>query len=252
MTPDSTLPHVRAHSREQLVDRACRHWEASRQAAARHHPLSPPSPFFTLALSREAGAQGSTVAEEVGRLLGWPVYDHQLLELIAEDMHLQARLLESVDERRQGWVLETALAFTSAPKDREWSPLVTESDYVHRLVKTVLALGVHGKCVIVGRGSAVILPPETTLRVRLMAPVRERIMTMSRLLGISEQEAARQVRTRDRERADFIQDHFLKDPADPRNYDLVVNASRLSVGSIAELLIETLHRLKAGRGETTR
>jgi cytidylate kinase len=159
-------------------------------------------------------------------------------------MGLAARLLESVDERQQGWLLETAKALLSAPRKGDWGPLVTESGYVYHLVKTVTALGAHGKCVIVGRGAAFILPAETTLRVCLVGSVPDRIATLCQELSISEGDAARQIRTIDRERSEFVQDHFRKDPTDPRNYDLVINAPRLSVTQSAELIEEALHRLK--------
>jgi len=81
------------------------------------------------------------------------------------------------------------------------------------------------------------------LRVRLIGPVRDRIATWSRNLGISEREAARQVRTIDRERADFVQDHFFKDPADQRNYDLILNVARFSVAMSADVIVEAVRQL---------
>ena len=185
------------------------------------------------------------MAQEVGRLLGWQVYDHELIEKIAQGMGLRTSLLESVDEREQSALLEMVEAFLSAPRKSDWGPLVAESDYVHHLVKTVLALGAHGECVIVGRGAVFLLPAPTTLRVRLVGPTPERIAVVKRTLGISEREAARQVRTMDRERTDFVQDLFQQNPNDPRNYDLVLNRSRLSVVPCAQLIVEALHGLQA-------
>ncbi len=234
------------HSMSELVERACRHWEAQRQLAVSRRDLSArATETFTIAVSREAGTLGTAVAEEVGRLLGWPVYDHELLERIAQDMGLRANLLNSVDERQQSWILEAAAAFLSAPENGDWGHLVTESDFVHHLVKVVLALGVHGECVIVGRGAAFILPADTTLRVRLVGPVRERVAAVSRELGISERSAARRVRIIDRERADFVQDHFLKDPNEPRNYDLVLNVPRLTPAVSARVIVETLRGFRS-------
>jgi cytidylate kinase len=223
------------------------HWESRRKAAdAQRRASLPPGELFTIALAREAGTQGTLIAREVGNRLGWQVYDHELLERIAVDMGLRTALLESLDERRQSWLLETAKAFLSAPTKGEWGA-VTESAYVHHLIKVILALGVYGECVIVGRGASFILPAKTTLRVRLIGPVRDRVATWSHNLGVSEREAAQQVRTIDRERADFVQDHFFKDPADPRNYDLLLNVARFSVARSAEVIAEALHRLAASR-----
>jgi cytidylate kinase len=228
------------------IEHLSRHWELQHSAAVAHPELSPrTSQGFTVAISREAGTPDQQVAQELGKRLGWQVYDHELLERIAQDMGVRATLLESVDERQQSWLLECVEAFLSAPEKSEWGRLVTESAYVRHLVETVLALGIHGECVIVGRGATFLLPKETTLRVRLVAPVKERIATLSRQLGISEKEAAGKIRTMDRERNDFVRDHFLKDPTDATQFDIVVNAGRWPTTTVTALIVDALHHLEA-------
>ena len=222
----------------------CRHWESRRKAGAEQGGQIPLHAAYTITISREAGTQGTAIAKEVGRLLNWHVYDHDLLECIAKDMGLRTNLLESVDERIQSWLLETAEAFLSAPVESDMGPVVTESGFVHHLVKTVLALGVHGECVLVGRGASFILQPATTLRVRLVAPAPERKATLRKNLGLSKRDAELKLQTLDHERIRFVQYHFFKDPTDVHNYDLVVNASRLSVPESAEVIVEMLHRFQ--------
>lgn len=203
----------------------------------RKEPAPDAGPHFTIALSREVGAGGTSVATTVGERLGWPVYDHELIERIAGQMHLRTPLLESIDERRRSWLLETVEAFSSGRT-------VSESAYVRHLVETVLSLGTHGDCVIVGRGAALILPPATTLRVRLVAELEDRIQNMSRERGLAQQDAANLIEALDRERVRFGRDHFRKDPSDPRQYDLVLNTSRLSYAACAGLVAEALRHLQ--------
>jgi cytidylate kinase len=239
-------------SRERIlgdqVERACRHWEAQHQTVVAQHDRSPPTPCaLTVALAREAGTRGTLIAQELGKLLGWHVYDHELLDRIAQDMGVRTTLLNSVDERAQSWMLESVAGFLTPPAEREWTSQVSESSYVRHLIETVLALGVHGECIIVGRGCAFILPPETTLRVRLVGTVKERTVVLANQLGISAREAAHKLRTLDRERSDFVQDLFSRDPADPRNYDLVLNTSRFSVAEVAELIAGVVHRMQVRR-----
>lgn len=230
----------------ELAERACQHWEAKRLAAAATPHFESPLPHaFSIALSREIGTQASQVAQELGRLLGWQVYDRQLLERIAQDMGLRTELLESVDERRQSWRAEIVQGLMAVP-------YVTEDGFAHHLVETVSALGAHGECVLVGRGSAFILPAATTLRVRLIGSVPERVAAWGQMLGISEQKAAEQIRKLDRVQADFLKHHFHKDPADPGNYDLVLNAPRLSVVQLAELIVEAYRRLVARQREKSK
>jgi cytidylate kinase len=222
----------------EAMAKVLQHWETRRKAEA-NQPGSPGerSRVFTIALSRESGARGTSTAREVGARLGWMVYDHELLERIAQEMKLRTSLLESVDEKRVSWLQECVEAFASVPS-------VSGSAYVKHLTETLLSLASHGECVIVGRGAAQILPVETTLRVRLVAPVEWRIAAMSQKLGVSKKEAARQVETIDRERIRFVEDHFRKEATDPARYDLVLNSSRFSVGACADLIVEALHRLE--------
>src|SRR5512133_3418472 len=51
-----------------------------------------------LAISREAGAGGSTVGEIVGRRLGWEVLGKELLDRIAHRFHSNRLMLDLVDE----------------------------------------------------------------------------------------------------------------------------------------------------------
>jgi cytidylate kinase len=225
-----------SNSLERLTEalaRAQRHWRERTQEAV--------ASALTIAMTRETGTSGPSVAHEMGSRLGWPVYDHELLEHIAQEMGQRVSLLESMDEKRQSWLRESLEAFASVPS-------VSESAYVSHLIETILSLGAHGKCLIVGRGAAQILPAETTLRVRLVAPLEHRITVISQRFGLSRSEAARQVQATDRERIRFIKDHFLKDPTNLHQYDLVLNTSRWSVAEAADLIIEGLRRLQKHAG----
>jgi len=229
------------HSPEALL-RAVQHWEA-------RHSTTPDSPSgvlprFTIALSREVGARSTSVGREIGLRLNWPVYDNELLQKIAEEMHVRVNLLQSVDERHVSWLQESVEAFASVPS-------VREAAFVRQLVETLLSLGIHGQCVIVGRGAPQVLPKPTTLRVRVIAELEDRINVMSQELRMSHRDAARYVETHERQRIAFIKDHFQKDPTDSLNYDLVLNSSTFTVTECAELAIQALHQLEAAKQRET-
>jgi cytidylate kinase len=210
---------------------ANQHWHLHHKPGETKHPL-------TIALSREAGTYGAAIAREVGNRLGWPVYDSELLQRIAEDLGIRRDLLKSVDERHVGWLTECLEAFSS-------SPTLSQTGYLRHLLETLLALAARGDCIIVGRGATKVLPMATTLRVRVVGPLEHRIEAVRREHGISHEEAARQVETTDRERDRFVRDHFNMDPTDPRNYDLVLNAVRFSKEECAALIIAALDCLRA-------
>jgi cytidylate kinase len=182
------------------------------------------------------GALGTTTATEVGKRLEWPVYDQEIINKIAEEMGKPSPKVRGVDERYFNWLEECMAGLLT---DYHVSPAA----YLKYLIGTVRALGVKGRCVIVGRGANFILPPETTLRVRLIGDLKDRIQVIGRRRGVSNREAARWIETTEAERVRFVQCNFGKNPADPQYYDLVLNTSRLSAAECADTIIHTLHAM---------
>jgi cytidylate kinase len=209
-----------------------------RAAEYPRRPEMPHPPRFTIAISREVGAGGRLVAREVGRRLNWPVYDHELLENLAGELHVDLDRLESIDERPGHWLVDCLNAFAAVAT-------VSEVTYFRRLLKLLLALGDQGECVLLGRGATFVLPAASTLRVRLLASHKDRVALIGRERGLNPSEAARYVDTTDVERIRFIKSHFHKDPTEPLHYDLVLNTSRYSVAECAEMIIGALRLLQA-------
>ncbi len=218
----------------EAVVRATEHWHARRQERS----TGSTARACTIALSRQAGARGTSVARELGRRLGWPVYDQELLKQISQELGLRENLVASVDERHVSWLGELLSSlFTQR--------VISESGYVHRLIETVASLSAHGHCIIVGRGAPFLLPAESTLRVRLVAPLADRIEVMSREFNVSRAEAEKRVRDLDRDREAFVREYFAKDATDPVHYDLVLNISRYTVAECADLISAGLEPLRA-------
>jgi cytidylate kinase len=229
----------------EAMARALRHWQ-TRGKGETVEPVAPtlaPTPApppLSIAISRQAGANGSAIAGAVGQRLGWPVYDKELIEKIAQELGLRTQLIESVDERRVSWLEECFRSFTPQRQ-------VSKEEYTQHLTRVLLSLAAHGECVIVGRGSAQLLPEATTLRVRLIGPLAARVAAIQKRMGFSAEEAKRWVETTEKQRTQFICDHFHKDANDPTLYDLILNTGRLTVEDCAELIVVSLTQLKEGK-----
>ena len=225
------------HQAEALL-LASTHWRNRQQANA--EAPSPVPTACTIAISREAGALGSSVGQELATRLGWQLYDQELLQRIGAEMGLRASLLASVDEHRTNWVRELVDGFAT-------HKTISSSSYVHHLIEMLLSLASHGECIIVGRGAPHVLPQESTLRVRLVAPRAFRISAIQKMRGLPADQAARWVDTADQERASFVKANFHKDLANPDLYDLIVNVARFPVPQVAGLIIAALRDLEQNR-----
>jgi cytidylate kinase len=153
-------------------------------------------------------------------------------------MGLQAEILEGVDEKQKGWIRECLEGLLPGKE-------VSDPAFVHRLLKAVATLAARGQCVIVGRGATQVLPPASTLRVRLVAPRADRIAAIQARRGLSRAEAEKWVDRTDAERTRFVRDHFHHDPGEAHRYDLVLNTARLGIPACAEMIVSALRRLQA-------
>jgi cytidylate kinase len=190
-----------------------------------------------LLISREKGAGGSTVGQLAGKRLGWQVFNNEIIDAIAQKAQVRRELIESLDERDRATIHDAV--------DRIFHPqTVGITEYQTYLSEILLTLGHQGNVVIVGRGAQFILPSSCGLRVRLVAPLAERIRRIASHEKLSLEAARVAVEGSDRERLKVIQRHFGQNAADPMNQDLIINTAEISAEAATEIVVTALqHKL---------
>lgn len=184
---------------------------------------------LTVAISREAGARGTTIARRVADILTWQAFDHDTLDYLAQNDTARAQFLADVPADALAW------ADAQLARLRRDRGLNAEGESL-RLVRLVLAVAARGNAVIVGRTAGFLLPPETTLHIRIIAPLDARVAYMAQELRLTRPEAVAEVRARDERRALFLDRTLAQDPADLTAYDAVVNSDRLGVEGTAQFV----------------
>jgi cytidylate kinase len=195
---------------------------------------------LTVAVSREAGSRGGTIARRVGRKLGWQVYNQELLEYIAQEGVFRQGMSEDLPAAAAAWAEERLQTLITEQH-------LSEHPSVLDLARVILALGAQGDVVLIGRGAGCLLPRDTTLHVRIVAPLEDRIAYLSQWLRLTVPEAAEQVRLRDSRRAEFLQTHFHRQPGDPYQYDLLLNSSLLGEELCADVIAQAARAKQAAR-----
>lgn len=186
---------------------------------------------LTIAVSREAGARGGTIARRVGRKLGWQVYDQELLEYMAQEAIVRQGVLDAPPTTPADWV-EARL------QQLIHDNALSEHPTIINLARVMLALGAQGQVVLIGRGAGCILPRETTVNARIIAPLEERIAYMGQWLRLTVEEATERVRMRDERRIEFVVNNCHRDPNDVHLYDVILNSSLLGEDVCAELIAQ--------------
>lgn len=188
-----------------------------------------------LLISREKGAGGSSVAQLAGRRLGWQVFDKEIVDAIAQKANVRRELVESLDERERT-TIEDVIEELLRPQ-----PFGTSS-YLAHLHEVLLTLGHQGDVVIVGRGAEYVLPSQFGLRVRMVAPVEDRVRRIASREHMSLKAARAEVARSDRERARVIRRQFGQDARDPLNHDVIINTAELTVEDATEVVMTALQR----------
>jgi cytidylate kinase len=184
---------------------------------------------LTVAVSREAGARGTTIAKRVGKKLGWDVYTQEHLEFLSANETARGHVLTGVPSGAAVWAGEHLDRLRS-------TGLLNLGTELGELPRLILTLAARGRVILVGRGAGFVLPRESTLHVRVVAPLEDRIAHMAQQLRLTRDAAADQVRQRDEQRVEFLVKHFQRRFSDLYDYDLVLNSRLLGEELSAELI----------------
>jgi cytidylate kinase len=195
---------------------------------------------LTIAFSREAGARGGTIGRRVGRKLGWQVYDQELLEYLLHDSSLQHGLGESLPPTASRWVEEQLRQLIERGQ-------VDQNSSIVGLARLSLTLGAQGRVVLIGRGAGFLLPRDTTLHVRLVAPLEDRVAYMSQCFRLTLDEARERVRVRDARRSEYLAAHLHRPPGEVQGYDMILNTSSLGEEACVELILQATRSKAAHR-----
>lgn len=183
-----------------------------------------------ITLAREHGALGS-LAEKIAEQLGFKLWNRELLEAIATEIGIDDARLADNDERAHSRLDETLTDWILGA-DR------SQTHYFATLRGIVRAIAREGSAIIVCRGANFILPPDKTLRVRVVAPLEARAAAIAAQKNISLREARHEARQVDHDREAFIRRSFRKNARDPTEYDVVVNTGSMPAEVVARVVAD--------------
>jgi len=198
---------------------------------------------LTIAIGRQAGARGRSIAVRVAELLGWQVFDQEMLSLLVQNAAARDELLSEIPPGAFAWANREVEKLSGSQRTAGGESLA-------ELIRFVFVLAARGEAIIVGRGAGLLLPVETTLNVRIEAPRSERIAYFAQWLRLTEADAAKEVDDRDRQRRSLHESLIGQRSDDSVRYDLALNSSRLGEAACAELIVHALRFKQLGEGSS--
>ena len=182
-----------------------------------------------ITMTREMGSLGRDVALGLADRLGLELVQHELVEHIAEKMHMQESSVNRFLEGKAG-LLE------------RWG--INENDMSLYTTEEMLAVAKRDNVLIRGWGATYVLREISHVTcIRVCAPVTMRARNVMDRVGIADLDVARkEVRRNDAAYARRMQQLFHVDYRDPMLYDMVFNTEKVSVDACIDMISETVSR----------
>ncbi len=193
-------------------------------SAARFN-LWPMEKKLIITIGRQFGSGGKAVADELGRRLGIPVYDSELITEAARKSGIAEEFFKQRDEKRRSLFI----GLKSGMDDEILFGIQSEA---------IRDLADKGSAIFVGRASDYVLRDRDCVDVFISAPLKARVGRIMERQGISESEAESLIERKDRGRAEYYDFFTFSKWGSASNYDLCLDSSILGIEGTAEMIID--------------
>lgn len=185
-----------------------------------------------ITISRQFGSNGQEIGRQLAEYLDIGYYNKEIMKQIAADLRIDLKFFSEGNRNESG--LYTVSGFTSWSKMTELSVnsqiFDKESAFIQEIAKRESA-------VIVGRCADYILKEyENCISVFCYSDLEDRIRWSIDEYHASVKKARKIVLEQDQKRANFYEFYTNRHWGDAKNYDLMINTSRLSTKEVVELI----------------
>lgn len=191
-------------------------------------------------VGRQFGSGGKLVALALGRKLGIPVYDQELITKAAEESGFSKDLFAKSDEKRN------MLAFSSFVVDVGRFGSVDNYMNDNQLFviqsNVIRSIADKGSAIFIGRCSDYILRDRKCLDVFVTADDAVRIKRVADRMNLSQEQAESLIRKKDRTRETYYNYYTFGNWGVASNYDLCVDSSILGIDGTADMIIDFTRR----------
>ena len=192
-----------------------------------------------ISIGREFGSGGHEIAEKLAKHYDMPLYDHNLLDKIAEERNLNSEELKSYDEVQDG-VFHRRVRGMSSSMTEHVAQL--QFDYIKEKANAGESFVVVGRC-----SETVLKDNKGLIAIFVNGAKDKKVARVSKKYELSESQAADLMKKKDRARKMYHNINCDSKWGDSRNYELVINSSKLGVDKSVQMLIQYIDARVANR-----
>ncbi len=196
----------------------------------------------TITISREYGSGGRAAAQKLAEKLGITCYDNEVISLAAKDSDLQPWEFHMAEDLKN-------TNFIYAMSVIRVSSDAAELSYAGRIFQVqseaMRKLAAKGPAIFLGRcGNYVLRSQKDAVHFVLCGSAARRAERAVTEYGLTAEDAEREVRRMDRQRAAYFGANTNWRWGDGAHYDLVINTDRLGVEGAVQAMLDYLAQLE--------
>ena len=181
-----------------------------------------------ITISRQVAALGDEVASALAERLGYKFINRKIIEQKLIDLGFPEAKLKKYDERKPGF-------FASLAKDHD--------EYMNYLQTAMLEAASEGDCVLIGRGSFIILEElPNRFAVRLVASNQVRLERLMKEFNWNEKQSQQRIDESDANRLGFHKSFFNLANEDPAYYHLTVNTAFMNIEAAVDAIANSVKK----------
>ena len=187
-------------------------------------------------VGRSFGSGGGYVGQAIASKLGIPFYDNELISKAAQESGYSPSIFEGGEKKRS---IFSVSSFFASGRMSYLDNTYMNDDILFKVQSNVIRkIGEGGDAVIIGRCADYILRDLPCLNVFVTGPEEYRIERIVKNEGISEEEAEKLIRKKDRIRETYYNYFTMGSWGSASNYHLCVDSSVLGIEGTADYIIE--------------
>lgn len=201
---------------------------------------------YIITIARGFGSGGKEIGTKLGKRLGIPCYEDQILKMASDFSGINESLFHERNEKlkHSAYVLKylKKVPFTTVARP-DAKEFVSDANLFNIQSEIIRQLAKSQSCVIIGKCADYVLRDfDNVISIYIEAPRAQCVESIMNKLGVTEPEAHKLIEKTDKYRADYYK-YYTQGGywTNPVNYDLTLNSARVGRDSCVDVIIDYIN-----------
>ncbi len=192
---------------------------------------------LVIAVARSYGSGGLTLAKKLGKELGLPVYDREILRMASDQSGINEELFGQVDEHVRKIILSAKGKYKGLPLTPEYAAFTSDDNLFELQADVIKRIANTQSCIFVGRCADYILRDRPyVLSLFFYASEDDCLERLRKQVSGTDEELIKRMHDIDKHRADYYRYYTGRDWNDARNYDFCLDTGVMDYDKLVEVV----------------